>query len=311
MHSAAFRWLLLGLTLSFCAQAQDEADLQSRLRAHVEYLTGLQPARNFDNPESLDRAAGYIGRQFESAGWFVKEQPYEVKKNIYRNLSARRGDRDKPRVVVGAHYDVHGELPGADDNASAVAVMIEVARVLGSYQPSTGLEFVAYTLEENPAYSMGMMGSDQHAASLAKNRRPVRLMMSLEMLGYYTDEPGSQSFPLPGLSWWYPDTGNFLALIGRFSEFSKLRRMAAVMNETGELPVHYLASPVRFDGISRSDHRNYWEHDFPAIMVTDSAFYRNPNYHKITDTADTLDYARMAQLVPQLAAAIRDLCEGN
>jgi len=307
------QWAMAAPLLLFAAASPAEQsvvmpDLAQRLERHVRTLTSIQPPRNFAHPAGLEKAATYIESELQAVGWPVASQPYAVNGNRYRNLRALRGPADAERVVVGAHYDVHGDLPGADDNASAVAIMLEVARELGDFEPALGLELVAFTLEEHPAFSMGVMGSGVHAASLREQGVELRLMLALEMLGYYVDTPGSQRFPLPGLSWWYPDRGNFVALIGRFAEFFSLRKVAGAMRKTGGVPMHYLASPVAFDGISRSDHRNYWEAGYPAIMVTDSAFYRNPHYHQPTDTADTLDYRRMAQLVPQIAAAVRALC---
>lgn len=303
---------LMAMTIATAAGA----DTETRLRRHVEVLTAIDPPRNFHNPASLDAAAGYIRAQLEEAGWEVRDQVYEVDGAAYRNLVARRGDPDAPRLVVGAHYDVHGDTPGADDNASGVAVLIELARVLADYRPDRGLELVAYTLEEQPAFARGIMGSARHAENLAREDVDVAGMLALEMLGYYREEPGTQGFPAPFLDWLYPDTGDFIGLIGRLRDLNLLRRTAAAMRSTGGVEVHYLASPVSFRGLDSSDHRSYWEAGWNAIMVTDTAYYRNPNYHRAGDTPDTLDYGRMAALVPQIAAAVRKLTrqpnqEGN
>lgn len=279
------------------------------LEAHVRYLAGLDPPRSIRHPESLDAAAVYIARHLQAAGWAPFEQVYTFNGNKYRNVRALKGPEDAPRVVIGAHYDVHGELPGADDNASGVAVLLALAAALADYQPEIGLELVAFTLEEQPAFAQGVMGSARHAQALDQAGVEVRAMLALEMLGYYRDLPGTQRFPVPFLNWFYPDAGNFVALIGRWSERSLLADLAQVMNAAGPLPVHYLASPLEFPGLDSSDHRNYWAQGWPALMVTDTAYYRNPNYHTRFDIPGSLDYRSMAALVPALASAVRGLTQ--
>jgi len=297
----------LGAMLSVDAGQSDPKTQAARLEGHVRALTAIEPPRNFFHPAGLDKAARYIASELEASGWTVDEQTFEVDGNTYRNLRALRGPEDAPRVVVGAHYDVHGDLPGADDNASGVAVLIELARTLGEYRPDIGLELVAVTLEEQPAFSRDIMGSAQHAELLAEQGVEVKLMMSLEMLGYYRDEPDSQVYPVPGMQLIYGDTGDFVGLVGRLQEAFDLWRLAGAMRPQTEVPVRMLASPVTLPGIASSDHRNYWAQGWPAIMVTDTAYYRNPNYHRSSDTPDTLDYRRMSALVPGLAAGVRAL----
>ncbi|MDT0634221.1 M28 family peptidase [Spectribacter hydrogenooxidans] len=300
---------LAAALLALMPMADAAAAEPATLAGHVEFLATLDPPRNFDHPGSLDRAAAYIEEQLERAGWTTREQPFEVRGNTYRNIVARRGPADAPRVIVGAHYDVHGDLPGADDNASGVAVLIELARMLADYEPAVGLELVAFTLEEQPAFSLGAMGSAHHADQLVAAGVEVRAMLALEMLGYFRDLPGTQRFPVPVLGWWYPTTGNFVGLIGRWRDRPLMQQVQAGMRAGGDVPVHYLASPLDFPGLDNSDHRNYWPHGWPAAMVTDTAYYRNPNYHTRFDIPGTLDYQRMAALVPALAAAVRSLTQ--
>ncbi len=302
-------WATAAALVAMIPLADAAAAEPATLAGHVEFLASLDPPRSFDHPASLDRAAAYIADELAQAGWTTREQPFEVRGNTYRNIVARRGPVDAPRVVVGAHYDVHGDLPGADDNASGVAVLIELARALRDYEPGMGLELVAYTLEEQPAFSLGAMGSAHHAEELLAAGVEVRAMLALEMLGYFRDLPGTQRFPVPGLGWWYPTTGNFVGLIGRWQDRPLMQQVQAAMRAAGEVPVHYLASPLDFPGLDNSDHRNYWPHGWPAAMVTDTAYYRNPNYHTRFDIPGTLDYQRMAALVPALAAAVRSLTQ--
>lgn len=300
------RLVAVAIGTAVAAQMSAGAD-PAALESHVRFLAGLEPPRSFDHPESLDEAAAYIGARLNEAGWETEAQVYTVDGREYRNVRALRGPADAPRVVVGAHYDVHGELPGADDNASGVAVLLGLARALSGFEPDIGLELVGFTLEEQPAFARGIMGSAKHAEMLAERGVAVRAMLSLEMLGYYRDLPGAQRFPAPGLGLLYPDTGNFVGLIGRWAERGLLERLAGRMRAAGGIPVHYLASPLDFPGLGNSDHRSYWARDWPALMVTDTAYYRNPNYHTRFDIPGTLDYTRMAAVVPALAAAVRDL----
>lgn len=291
------------MSFALTAGAADPATLE----AHARFLAGVEPPRSIRHPDSLDAAADYIAAHLEAAGWEAFPQAYTVDGSRYRNVRALRGPRDAPRVVIGAHYDVHGELPGADDNASGVAMLLALADALSEYQPDIGLELVAFTLEERPAFARGIMGSAVHAESLAEHGVEVRLMLALEMVGYYRERPGTQRYPIPGMGLFYPDSGDFLALIGRWREREVLDRIATIMNNNGPVAVHYLASPVNFGGLNNSDHRNYWAHGWPALMVTDTAYYRNPNYHTRFDVPATLNYRYMAALVPALAAAVRAL----
>jgi Zn-dependent M28 family amino/carboxypeptidase len=219
--------------------------------------------------------------------------------------------------VVGAHYDAAGPYPGADDNASGVAGLIELAHLLGtSVGTSVGktalntqVELVAFTLEEPPYFASSAMGSAVHAQSLRRQRVPVRAMLALEMIGYFSDAPGSQQFPLPCLKLLYPSTGNFITVAGKLGQGALVRRVKRAMRSASPLGVESISAPPSLLGISLSDHRNYWEAGYPAVMITDTAFYRNDNYHGATDTPDTLDYERMARVVQGVRAAVTDLAK--
>jgi Zn-dependent M28 family amino/carboxypeptidase len=276
------------------------------LRRHVEALVALGP-RDAASPEGLDRAAAYVRRELAAHGHGheVRDQPYRVDGATYRNVVTRLGPGDGELVVVGAHYDTAGPLPGADDNASGVAGLVELARLLADSPAPLPVELVAYTLEEPPTFGTADMGSVVHARSLAAAGTPVRLMIGLEMIGYFSDAPGSQRFPAPGLGLVYPRTGSFIAVVGKLGQGRTVRAVRDAMRAATPLPVESISAPRALPGVDLSDHRSYWDRGWRAVMITDTAMFRNPHYHLASDTPDTLDYERMAEVVTGVAAAVR------
>jgi hypothetical protein len=276
----------------------------ARLETHVRRLSETFFPRDMTHPDNLDRVAAYIRQEFVQAQGRVSEQPYTVAGRTYRNVLALFGPDTKARIVVGAHYDTAGMQPGADDNASGVAGLLELASLLREAALPLCVELVAFTLEEEPHLLSAPMGSAVHAASLRQQKIPVRVMFSLEMIGYFTEAPHSQRFPLPFLAAVYPSQGNFIAIVGNLSQGLVVRQVKHAMRTASSLPVHSLNAPRFVPGVDFSDHRNYWQAGYHAVMVTDTAFYRNPHYHTKQDTADTLDYGRMAMVVQGVYAAV-------
>jgi len=281
----------------------------ARLEAHVRMLSTQFQPRDESHTENLDRAAAYIRAEFEKAKGVVSEQPYEVNGKTYRNVIAWFGPETKVRIVIGAHYDTAGPLPGADDNASGVAGLIELAQLLSRQQIPMRVELVAFTVEEPPYFRTAHMGSAMHAASLQKQGVDVRAMVSLEMIGYFSDEPGSQKFPVSLLGAFYPSRGNFISVVGRLREGLLVRQMKAAMREASPLPVYSINSPSSVPGVDFSDQLNYWNAAYPAVMITDTAFFRNQNYHTVHDKPETLDYKRMAMVVDGVSAAVLVLAQ--
>lgn len=280
-----------------------------RLEAHVRMLSETLFPRDETHPENLDRVAFYIHKQFEQGKGTVSEQHYEVQGKTYRNVIALFGPKTKERIVVGAHYDTAGERPGADDNASGVAGLLELARLLGATPLPIRVELVAYTLEEPPYFRTRQMGSAVHATSLKKEGAAVRAMFSLEMMGYINDTVGSQGFPSPILRAFYPSQGNFIAVVGTLGEGLLVRRVKKAMRGASRLPVYSINAPTFIPGIDFSDQLNYWENGYHALMVTDTAFYRNRAYHTMQDTPERLDYRRMAMVVEGIYAAVLNLAQ--
>jgi Zn-dependent M28 family amino/carboxypeptidase len=300
--------LLLGLFARIRAAARPAAAVDpARLEAHVRALAGFAP-RDEGHPENLDRAAAYVRQELQRAGGRVEDQTFEVSGETYRNVIARFGPESRERIVVGAHYDAAGPYPGADDNASGVAGLIELAHLLGKDPPPLRVELVAYTLEEPPHFAGLTMGSAIHAASLKKQGVRLRAMIGLEMIGYFTDEPGSQQFPAPGLSLLYPSRGNFITVVGKLGQGPLVRRIKKTMARgAAPLPVESITAPTSLPGVDLSDHRNYWAAGYQAVMITDTAFLRNPHYHRDSDRPETLDYRRMARVVAGVYAAVKGL----
>ena len=279
----------------------------ARLRSHVETLAQEMVPRSAARRENLVRAADYIRDQLLATGARASFQPVEHDGSTFRNVIARLGPESGECVVVGAHYDAAGDAAGADDNASGVAGLLELARLVQAEPLPLRLELVAYSSEEPPYFRTQAMGSFVHSEGLRRDGVIVRAMICLEMIGYFSDAPGSQDFPFPGMDLLYPSSANFIAVAGCIGQESLVREVKRGMAEVSDLPVYSMNAPRFVAGIDFSDHLNYWNAGFPAVMVTDTAFYRNPNYHETTDTPQTLDYTRMAKVVDGVFGALQEL----
>jgi Zn-dependent M28 family amino/carboxypeptidase len=268
----------------------------STLKKHTSLLSKDMVPRNYRNVDNLNQVAQYIKKSLTSSGGRVTEQKFEVDGTEYKNIIAEFGPQGKEVIVVGAHYDAKGEHPGADDNASGVAGLLEIGRLLGEVQLKTKVALVAFTLEEPPFFRSDEMGSAVYAKSLAENGTAVKLMIALEMIGYFSEEKGSQDYPVPLLRLYYPSTGNFIAVVDQLVSM-QAQRMKASMTQTIDLPVYSINAPSFIPGVDFSDHVNFWHNGYPAVMITDTAFYRNHAYHTNEDRAERLNYEKMAQVV--------------
>ncbi|MBW8015178.1 MAG: M28 family peptidase [Planctomycetes bacterium] len=280
------------------------------LRETVGFLTEIKPARNYQNLRSLEKAAGYISDKFAEYGFKPKRQEFGASGQTYCNIIVSAGTSEDARqvFVIGAHYDVAGDQPGADDNASAVAGLLEIARFAKKYEDQLPcrIEFVAYSLEEPPFFGTDQMGSYVHAKSLHDKDMKVKGMISLEMIGYFTDVKGSQKYPIGLMGLFYPSEGNFIGVISNYKS-GGLKRHTARHMKAASIKVRTLAAPSFVQGVDFSDQRNYWKFGYKAVMVTDTAFYRNPNYHQTTDTIDTLSFDKMKEVVKGVCWALLNL----
>jgi hypothetical protein len=302
-------WILIAQP-TFTKNSPSRLTLESsRLKAHVVKLSEDYFPRGYANAKNLDRCALYIRDQFKMAGADTSIQEFKAAGRTYQNVIGFFGDKAAARIVIGAHYDARANTPGADDNASGVSGLIELGYLIGKQKMNSGIELVAYSLEEPPFFATPDMGSAHHARTLHDQKVSVKCMISLEMIGYFSNEPGSQSYPIPALRIFYPGKGNFIAVVGRLGQRNIVKKIKGLMKGAAELPVYSVNAPLMVPGIDFSDHRNYWQYGYEAVMITDSAFYRNREYHEPGDTADRLNYDLMGNAVVQVFEAIKGLAE--
>ncbi|HEX8547350.1 MAG TPA: M28 family peptidase [Cytophagaceae bacterium] len=287
--------LLLSLLIanSYATDCSDTTVIKSHLIA----ITQTAQFRNYKNIDQLNKTADYIETIFGSYSDSVFVQEYAVAGKKYKNIICSFGTENIMRIVVGAHYDVCGDQQGADDNASGVVGLLELARLLKGQKISNRIDLVAYTLKEPPYFRTEYMGSYIHAKSLADSKAYVSGMISLEMIGYFKDEAKSQSYPISLLSLFYGHKGNYITLVKKFGAGKFIRNFNRHFRLTKAIKTKTFTGPPSLPGIDFSDHLNYWRFGFNALMITDTSFYRNHNYHEPTDTIETLDIRRIAKVI--------------
>jgi len=275
----------------------------TNLKSLVTRLVNTEEFRNHHNLVQLNSSADFIFKELTNMGLTPIWQKYKYEGVEYKNIIIKFGEQiNKPAIVLGAHYDVCFDTPGADDNASGVAGLIELARLLKLNKESLErpIELVFYTLEEPPFFRSQQMGSYIHAKSKKDNNEKITLMISVEMIGFYNDDFMSQNYPFSLMYLYYPTQANFIALVGRLQDWSLTRKVKSILKINSQIDLRSINAPSKLSGIDFSDHLNYWAFDYPALMVTDTSFYRNNNYHKTTDLPETLDYNKMGYVVQQL-----------
>lgn len=287
--------------------------LEQRLREHVRELADDVGERHIWRPGSLGAAARYIRSEWESQGHTIHTLPcYTLKGEACANLEIVIRGTASPEVIIvaGAHYDTVQGSPGADDNASGVATVLELSRLLKNLCPARTLKLVAFVNEEAPFFHSSRMGSAFYARAARARGDDISLMLSFEMLGCYLESPGTQSYP-PLLRHFYPDRGDFIAFVSNLAGRQALRQTVKVFRACCDFPCESLAAPAIVPGVSWSDQFSFWRAGYKALMVTDTAFYRNACYHTAQDTAEKLNYSSMAQVVDGLARTLRVLAEGK
>ena len=296
------------LTIAFLACTTPFSWAQSdttMLRQHVYELTANPRARNYQHPDRLNEVSNYIFSEFSKHTDTCFFQTYQVKGISYRNVIARIYGKSDKRVIIGAHYDVCGNQPGADDNASGIAGMLELARVIPHGTLENTIELVAYTLEEPPYFRTDLMGSYVHAKSLNEQQINVTGMISLEMIGYYDETKGSQHYPLGFLKLFYGSKGDFITLVNKFGPGKFARKFTRRYKKLEMIKSKQFKGPKRLTGIDFSDHLNYWKFGYSALMITDTAFYRNFHYHQTTDTIYLLDFDRMKAVIDSVLSSLK------
>ncbi len=287
-------------------ETSNGASLADRLADHVQQLAGEIGSRHVFRPTALARAADYIRRVWAAQGFAVGEQGYLVDGVDCVNLEVEiaGSETQEGMLLVGAHYDSVFGSPGADDNASGVAVLLELSRLLRDARLRRSVRLVAFTNEEPPFFMTEQQGSMVYAARARARGDKIDLMISLEMLGVYRNRPGSQRYP-PLLSTVFPDRADFVAFVSDLRCRRKTAGFVAAFKDGCDFPARSLATFFWVPGIGWSDHRSFRRYGFPSMMITDTGFYRNGHYHRETDAPDTLDYASMARVTQGVAAGLR------
>jgi len=283
-----------------------EAEVRDNLHRHVRHLAGEIGERNVWRPDALERAADYVKASFDPA-YAIGEHHFESGRRL-RNIEAVRAG-SKEIVVIGAHYDSVRECPGANDNGSGVAALLEIARLLAPGRPARTLRFVAFPNEEAPFFDTDAMGSLQYARRCRERNEDVVAMISLETMGYYRDEPGTQTYPMGLGMLGYPAEGNFIAFVSNDKSRALLHRAIETFRTTTAFPSEGLAAPPIVPGIGWSDHYAFWQEGYPALMVTDTAPFRYPEYHTPQDTPDRIDDERFARVTVGIARVVAGLSD--
>jgi Peptidase family M28 len=281
-----------------------EETSRARLRADVDTLAGPYADRSFAT-DALDSASAFVERRLVDAGHAVTAQSYQAGGRTVRNLEVTvRGTVFPDSIIlIGAHYDVVIGTPGADDNASGTAALLELARLLAGSRPARTVRLVAFTLEEPPYFWTDSMGSVRYAKAARARGDAITAMLSLESLGYYSTEPGSQHYP-PVLGWFYPSVGDFVAVVGDIRSRGLVHRVVRDLRSHLSMPSTGAATFAFFPGVGWSDHWSFWQEGYPAVMVSATATFRNPHYHMESDGPTVVDAERLARVVHALHRTI-------
>ncbi len=279
------------------ALTSEEVEMQKRLATHVEYLSATIGERNLRRSGTLPATAQYLRSELEQLGYTVAEQKYSIGDQPVSNLEVILPGTDNVAggIVVGAHYDTAESAPGANDNGTGVAAILELARLLHTIKLRKTVRLVLFTNEEPPYFQTEQMGSMVYARQLHHDHVSVAAMISVETIGFYSDQPASQKYP-PSLNLFYSDLGNFIGFVGDSESRNLLRRSLRIFRESCQFPSDGIAAPENLPGIGWSDQWSFWQEHYPGIMITDTAVFRYPYYHTPQDTIDKVDFEKMARV---------------
>lgn len=301
-----FIYFIIILGWSFGVKAQKQSD-SILVKQHLLHITEEIGVRNHLNLEALNATADYIMEDFIKYADSVSVQKFYVNGKEYKNIIASFGIQHSERIIVGAHYDVCNEQKGADDNASGVVGLMEIARLLSHENLNYRIDLVAFTLEEPPYFRTNNMGSYVHSQYLKTNAIPVYGMISLEMIGYFNDEKHTQDYPIGLLSLFYGKKGNYITLVNQLHKGKFARKFKKSFKKNCVVRTKAFGAPKNLTGIDWSDHLNYWNAGYSALMITDTSFYRNKNYHESTDTIATLNITKMTEVITSIYYALIQL----
>lgn len=279
----------------------------TRIKQDLKTITKTSKSRSYINLDILNQVADYIFKELSKTCDTVYYQTYLVNGNEYKNVIGSIGTKNKERIVVGAHYDVAGDQEGADDNASGIVGVLELSRMLSKQNLNYRIDFVAFTLEEPPFFRSKNMGSYVHAKSLFDNGIELKGMICLEMIGYFNDNPRSQNFPLGLFKLFYGNKGDFITVVQKPDNGKFGKQVKKLMKKEGIIKTKSFTSPAFLPGVDFSDHRNYWKFGYSAVMITNTAFFRNQNYHQTSDKLETLDIRRMALVIDEVCETIKKI----
>lgn len=277
------------------------------LKVHVQALAGDIGERNVFNPAKLRAAADYIEGEWRRQGYDVSRQSYSVFSTACDNLEVSSG-AGGPVIVVGAHYDSVAGSPGANDNASGVAALLELSRVFAGGESARRIRFVAFVNEEPPFFQTPQQGSRVYARACRQRGDDIAVMISLETMGFFSDAPGSQHYPM-FFRWFYPDRGNFIGFISNLRSRSVMHEAVRAFRGSTDFPVECCATWSKVPGVDWSDHGSFWHEGYRAFMVTDTAPYRYAHYHAQTDTPDKVNYESLARVTEGLAGVVAALAQ--
>ncbi|MCG8587069.1 MAG: M28 family peptidase [Pirellulales bacterium] len=290
------------------ALTDSQKALADELKRDVTVLASDIGDRNVFRYDAYMKAARYIVKQLEDVGYKPTSHVVSVRGRDTYNLEVElRGSKSPDEIiVVGAHYDSATGCPAANDNGSGVAATLAIARRFAKLKPEKTVRFVLFANEEPPYFQTEGMGSLAYARRCKARKENIVAMLSLETIGYYSDAPGSQNYPAP-LSLMYPSTGNFIGFVGDTTSAKLVKQAIDSFRKHAKFPSEAASLPSVLQGVGWSDHWSFWQVGYPAVMVTDTAPFRYPHYHQVTDTPDKLDYERMARVVEGLEAVVREM----